>query len=226
MTKKKQCTHFEEMLMWTSYRYCIGRKTYVSTMAHEMAQYFYDRLPDVRMEQTAEDIRREIYDKLRFLPFEFHIHRIYNSDPLNPIDALMNFIQRENIQSWEELSNYASIEYNANDDEYVFEKQTPTLQSYFSASDIEDLLPWNDLASCFDKKNHKMVTTEYKGEENTYRCFKSWKRKCIPCEDKPDYYMTATFGWEPVWVDLDTYLSGDQHKYLNNDYIKKIEDCK
>ena len=87
MTKKNQCTLFEEMLMWTSYRYCIGRKTYVSTMAHEMAQYFYDRLPDMRMEQTVEDIRREIYDKLRFLPFEFHIHRIYNSDPLNPIDG-------------------------------------------------------------------------------------------------------------------------------------------
>lgn len=28
-------TEFEKMLMWTSYRYCIGRKSYVSCMADE-----------------------------------------------------------------------------------------------------------------------------------------------------------------------------------------------
>ena len=29
-------TEFEKMLMWTSYRYCIGRKSYVVTMADEL----------------------------------------------------------------------------------------------------------------------------------------------------------------------------------------------
>ena len=35
-TKKQQekCSMDEEMLMWTSYRYCIGRKTYVSSLAN------------------------------------------------------------------------------------------------------------------------------------------------------------------------------------------------
>ena len=42
--KKNKCSMFEEMLMWTSYRYCIGRHTYVTSMAGEMAQNYYDRL--------------------------------------------------------------------------------------------------------------------------------------------------------------------------------------
>ena len=35
---------FEEMLMWTSYRYAIGRKTYVSCLAHEIPQHYYEKL--------------------------------------------------------------------------------------------------------------------------------------------------------------------------------------
>lgn len=35
--KLNPATEFEKMLMWTSYRYCIGRKSYVVTMADEIA---------------------------------------------------------------------------------------------------------------------------------------------------------------------------------------------
>ena len=44
--EKEQCSLFEEMLMWTSYRYCIGRHTYVTSLAGEMAQHYYNRLSD------------------------------------------------------------------------------------------------------------------------------------------------------------------------------------
>ena len=96
--KKEKCSLFEEMLMWTSYRYCIGRHTYVTSLAGEMAQHYYDKLTDERMEFTAMDIRKEILDKLQWLPFNFRIHRMYNEDPLNPIDALLTFVQNENTQ--------------------------------------------------------------------------------------------------------------------------------
>ena len=38
-TKKidEKASEFERMLMWTSYRYCIGRHTYVVTMADDIA---------------------------------------------------------------------------------------------------------------------------------------------------------------------------------------------
>ena len=133
---REKCSLFEEMLMWTSYRYCIGRHTYVTSLAGEMAQYYYDKLTDERMEFTAADIRREIYDKLQWLPFNFKIHRMYDSDPLNPLDALLTFIQKNNIDTIDEIYTYSQIEYDAHKDEYVFEKKTPNIKSFFSASDV------------------------------------------------------------------------------------------
>ena len=221
---KEKCSQFEEMLMWTSYRYCIGRHTYVTSLAAEMAQHYYDRLTDDRMEFTANDIRREILDKLQWLPFGFRIHRMYDSDPLNPIDALLTFVQKENINTIEEFAEYANLEYDAHKDTYVFEKKTPTIKSFFSTSDIDDLLPWENLAACFDKKNHKIVTIEYEGKKEEHRCFKSWKRKSVPCEDKPGYYRCVEFGWESVWIPVDGYVAGNQNRYLAPEYITNIDD--
>jgi len=225
--KKEKCSLFEEMLMWTSYRYCIGRHTYVTSLAGEMAQHYYDRLTDERMEFTASDIRREIYDKLQWLPFKFNIHRMYDCDPLNPLDALLTFIQKNNIDTTDEFYKYANLEYDAHTDEYKFETKTPTIKSYFSVNDIEDLIPWENLAACFDKKNHKIITTEYDGKTETHRCFKSWKRVSVPCEDKPGYYRVSEFGWIPVWIVVDTYLkSGNTNRYLGDEFITKVEDIK
>ena len=223
--KKEKCSLFEEMLMWTSYRYCIGRQTSVSSLAGEMAQHYYDKLTDERMEFTASDIRREIYDKLQWHPFNFKIHRMYDSDSFNPLDVLLTFIQKHNIDTIDEFCKYANLEYDAHTDEYKFETKTPTIKSYFSASDIEDLIPWENLAACFDKKNHKIVTTEYEGKTETHRCFKSWKRVSVPCEDKPGYYNVSEFGWIPIWVVVDEYLkTGNTNRYLIDEFITKVED--
>ena len=225
--KKEKCSLFEEMLMWTSYRYCIGRQTSVSSLAGEMAQHYYDKLTDERMEFTASDIRREIYDKLQWHPFNFKIHRMYDSDSFNPLDVLLTFIQKHNIDTIDEFCNYANLEYDAHTDEYKFETKTPTIKSYFSASDIEDLIPWENLAACFDKKNHKIVTTEYEGKTETYRCFKSWKRVSVPCEDKPGYYKMSEFGWEPIWIVVDEYLkTGNTNRYLADEFIINVENIK
>lgn len=223
---KEKCSLFEEMLMWTSYRYCIGRQSYVTSMASEMAQYYYNRLTDERMEFTAKDIRKEIFDKLQWLPFKFNIHRMYDSDPLNPIDVLLTFIQKENITTLEEFIGYANLEYDVHNDIYTFDKKTPTIKSFFSVSYIDELIPWENLAACFDKKNHKIITTEYNGQTETHRCFKSWKRKSVPCEDKQGYYRACEFGWESEWVPVDGYVAGNQYIYIASEYITKVEDIK
>lgn len=226
-TERECCSLFEEMLMWTSYRYCIGRHTYVTSLAGEIAQHYYNRLSDERMEFTAKDIRREIYDKLQWLPFNFNINRMYDSDPFNPLDALLTFIQKNNIDTINELYKYSSIEYDAHNGEYMCEIKKPTIKSYFSSSDIEDLIPWENLAACFDKKNHKIVTTEYEGKTETHRCFKSWKKVSVPCEDKPGYYQTLELGWTPIWVVVDDYLkTGNTNRYLIDEFITKVEDYK
>jgi hypothetical protein len=47
----------EEMLMWTSYRYCIGRKTYVTSLASYIGKKYYNLLSDERAEFTLKDIK-------------------------------------------------------------------------------------------------------------------------------------------------------------------------
>ena len=94
MNKNHKCSDFEEMLMWTSYRYCIGRHTYVITMADDIGKHYYNKLSKERKEFTAQDIRNEIMTHLSYLPFSFRIHRTYNDDIFNPISALFNFFER------------------------------------------------------------------------------------------------------------------------------------
>lgn len=68
MVDEKQ---FLEDLMWTSYRYCIGRHTYVTMLAKDMGEYFYDKLSDERKQFIAEDIRSSIGDYLHYQSFNF-----------------------------------------------------------------------------------------------------------------------------------------------------------
>ena len=70
--KKQEISIDEEMLIWTSYRYCIGRKTYVSTLAPYIGKKYYDLLSDERLDFMARDIRSCIYDQLRFNTVSFN----------------------------------------------------------------------------------------------------------------------------------------------------------
>lgn len=211
--------------MCMAYRYGIGRHSYVVSMAGQIAQHYYDRLEDESLESAANDIRREIYDELQFLPFKFKIHRMYDTDILNPIDVLLSSFNKLNIDSIKKLFEISKIEYSVHTDKLDVEEKKASISSYFSPFDIEDLIPWADLASCFNKKHHKMITVEYKGKTETYRCFKSWRKKCILCDDKPGYFRAAEFGWDPVWVSVDNYLkSGNTNTYMNNDFIKEINE--
>jgi len=213
--------------MWTSYRYCIGRHTYVTSMAHDIAKHYYDRLGTDRKEFTATDIRREIMDHLKRLPFKFEIHRVYNYDELNPLDVLFTFINEQNITSVDEFVKFSEIIYHSHENKFEFNPCEPTIKSYFSLSDLEDLLPWNDLASCFDEKQHKIIIIDADGEEVMYKCFKSWRRKTIPVSE--DCYgirtvRNAEFGWNPVWIPVDEYLKSEYGGYITTDIVKEVKD--
>ena len=66
MIKKPELSLDEEMLMWTSYRYCIGRKTYVNSLASYMAKKYYPLMSASQRQNAAFDIRRTIGDCLQF----------------------------------------------------------------------------------------------------------------------------------------------------------------
>lgn len=221
-TKKKlneQATEFERMLMWTSYRYCIGRHTYVVTMADEMAEHYYHRLDDAEKLHTAIDIMREIMTQLRLaLPFEFDVDVYANERELNPLKTLMRFFEREGVKSIKDLYNYSYVGYDARENEFDVRRCEPKpmqiLQTYY----IEDLIPWERLASCFDVRQHCLVTMK---DGQQVRAFTSWERNTIPAEEK-GYFLNADFGWHEILVPLDEYIKGNARLRINEDLVTGI----
>lgn len=223
---KEECSLFEEMLMWTSYRYCIGRTSYVSSMCDDIASHYYNRLSDERMEFTSADIRKNIMEHLQFLPFSFEIHRYTAEDEFNPISALMGFIKQENITKIEELSNYAKVIYEPHKGTYEFEKKIPTIASYFDTYLIECLIGWDRLASCFDKRSHRLITINHSGNEYQMECFPTWKKSVISIPEKEGYFQALNFGWEQCWVPVEEYVRGRHGVYVSPNEIIAIENTK
>lgn len=223
MAKKKideKASEFERMLMWTSYRYCIGRHTYVVTMADDIARHYYNRLDDAEKMSTARDIRREILTQLRLaLPFDFDIDAYAPDRGLNPLKTLMRFFEREGVKSIKELYNYSYVCYNARENEFTVRKCEPKPIQILQPYDFEDLIPWERLASCFDTQNHCLVTAK---DGQQIRAFHSWSRNVVPAEEK-GYWRSADFGWHDVLVPLDEFLKGRSNVTINEDLITKIE---
>ena len=215
----ERATEFERMLMWTSYRYCIGRHTYVVTMADEMAEHYYSRLDDAEKLHTAIDIRREIMTHLSYtLPFDFDI--MYATDrELNPLKTLMRFFERDGVKSGTELYNYSYVGYDAKNDMFDVSKCKPKSIQLLQSYHIDDLIPWERLASCFDVSRHCLVTTK---DGQKVRAFTSWERNTIPADEK-GFYRNADFGWHEVLVPLDEYIKGNAHRRINEDLVNKID---
>lgn len=222
-TKKieEKCSLDEEMLMWTSYRYCIGRRTYVTEMAYYIAQKYYPILSDERRLFTADDIRREIFDKLKWVVPNYEIHRFYSEEPFHPLENLFEFINRENINSVEEFITYANINYDVPKDKFTFDKCTPNVRKYVNTSDFEDLIPWMDLANCFDTKCHKIAELN---DGTEVEVFPSWQRKSVKMEDS-DMYRITSFGWEPIWKSVNDFIrKGRNMYYIPLKNIKEFKD--
>ena len=199
--------------MWTSYRYAIGRKTYVASLAYEIPQHYYHRLSPEKRESTARDIRRLIYENLQYLPFGFRIDRMTDEDKLNPLDTLFAFLNK-NVDSFDEMLTLAKLKYDAHSEIYQSEYKTPTLDSCFSVSDINDLIPWETFASCFDDSEHIVV--------NGKTLFKTWQRKLVPIPGKECCFRQADFGWERIWYDLDNFLvNGEYSGYLTDNDLEE-----
>lgn len=228
-TNKKQTLSLdEEMLMWTSYRYCIGRKTYVSSLAPYIGKKYYELLSDERREFTAEDIRNSISDCLRFGHASFDYDHTIDRKDRNPIRDYVTWLN-ENISKTEDLYNIDQVVCykDGYGDKYEkkYEVKTSTKAwTHIYDNDIDNLLIWEDLASLFDKKNHKMITVKFNGEEQKIEAFPVWRHKLVPCKDNPGYVQHEEWRWESAWVGIEQYMkSGEYAGTINPDYIIGID---
>ncbi|MGN1158047.1 MAG: hypothetical protein ACI4TK_17875 [Agathobacter sp.] len=210
---------FLKDLVWTSIRYCVGRKSYVVALADEIGINCYSKFVKEELRFFATDIRRQLADKLRFLPFSLRIDRISSEDRYDPIGVLMEFIGTEQIKSIKDLGNYCEVVYDANKGVYKTRAAAPNPTDYIYSTDIEDLLCWDRLANLFDRDIHRLLTLN---DGTKVIAFPYWTRDMEQVGD--NLYRNKDFGWHVEWKPLKEFLDGKKNLTIPYSVIKNIEE--
>lgn len=218
---------FLKNLMWTSCRYCIGRHSYVSSFAKDIGKYFYYKLNDNDLQQQAYDIRRQIADYLQFQPFNFQIQFDYSKEKSKPLELFFEFVNTQDTTDKEWLSKISHIDaYCGSDGSVKYDvehyKNIPYSTTVYE-HEILDLLPWMDLASLFDVKNHKDVWyDDGKDKHGHIKCYESYINETV--EEKREgavVYLTPTpWKYKKVYRPV---MDGVSNSYIEPSIIKKIE---
>ena len=223
-SKKKKATDFEETCMWMSYRYAIGRHTIASvTHANDIAVNMFHKLSNERKEFTSYDIAREIDARLT-LTLHFFIDPSQKQQNTNywPLEYFFEFLEEANITNLNELGDYLDI--RCTDKSFKTAKSKERRQIY--VNEIDDLIPWQQLAAAFDIKNLVMVTTEYNGKIEEHICFptyfKKYMQKTVKDLQGNDYTVNDpdNIVYEMHYMSLDSYLRGNTSSYIADEYIK------
>ena len=233
MAKKTQtpnyCSADEEMMMWCSYRYAIGRKTYVSTLANYIATIYYNRLSPERKQFISKDIKQCIDQVLSFGQphFGYDGNVSYdNRDALNDLIIWLN----ENVKEEKDLIGVGEIECRQKSYSNP-EKEYSVVPARYNRTicdlGISDLLHWYNLAQLFNIKDYKLV--HYKkdnGEEGTIKAFETWMPAIKEhVEGSQVFHLSSRYNFEKIYVGVDNYSSSPcTHSYINPDFITKVED--
>lgn len=186
---------FMEDLLWTSYRYCIGRHTYVSTLARDMGTYFYDKLSDGRKKGIAEDIRLQIAEKLQMEPFNFCYDWSVPRKERKPLEHLLEFINSQNFESERGLMKFTCIRVYKQDGELKYETaktENPKHELPIYEFELLDYLPWADLASLYDIEGHRIITVD--GKE--YKVFESYTNDNVVIKKEGNICTLKAVPWK------------------------------
>ena len=220
---------FLEDLMWTSYRYCIGRHTYVTMLAKDMGEYFYDKLSDERKQFIAEDIRSSIGDYLHYQPFNFTFDYTVPRNERKPMETFLDFVNNNEYEDGKWLSRISDICAYKKDGKIEYEvshKDNPKYESNIYEHDLLDLIPWMDLASLFDVKNHKIVVTELNGELKENECYESYTNETIEeGTDENGFVIVTNKPWKYKKI-FRPVEHGVSNRYVEPNYIVEIKDLK
>lgn len=133
--------------MWTSYRYYIGRHTYVTMLSKDMGEYFYDKLSNERKQFVAEDIRSSIEDYLPCQRFNFSFDYTITKSERKPMEMLLDFLNKETDCTGEYLTHIKCISIYKKSDDVEYEVSYTNEPKYnypIYEHDLLDLLPWMD----------------------------------------------------------------------------------
>lgn len=166
-------------LVYLSYHYACGSKSFASLHAGEIAKHAYSTMSNERRKFMSQDIRKEIYSHLSFMWRNFKCS--YNiMDRYDPIDVIMRFIKDCNVADKKQLYGYTAVEpvIEGNDLKFNTEwdsTKTENIHNFYPC-DFEDYFCWADLASCLDEDKHSVCVVKYDGKEDKIVYFDSWVR--------------------------------------------------
>ena len=207
MKKEKELSLDDEMIFWTSYRYCIGRHTYVNSLADYMAKKYWDLLSDDQKRHAAQDIRECISDTLRIGPPNMEYEYTVPREDRRGLEDLLDVFAKENITNPEKIKSIKFYKKNYKETtpvEYEIEEYISPRQMLGISFNLNDLTPWMRLAELFDIDNHKVI--------NGHKVFESYREKLEPVDDK--YYRAIPYQYEKCYIDVESYINGSI-KYIN-----------
>ena len=223
MSRKKKeenrMSEFEYDSLWMAIRYACGRHTISShSYGSDVARYCYGRFPtDDRQEFTAFDINRELESHIRmglnFFVDEYKVTKEY----YQPLDRFFEFIEKQNITSIDDLKKIKNVHVQYIDSDFVYdieyidkENDANNYRPYYSISDINNLIIWQQLANCLDRKTHKFALLK---DGSVCEFFYSW----IECQGELKYRKVKT----PV----DAFCSNAYiNTYISEDAVVEIRD--
>ena len=229
--KNKGLSLDEECLMWTSYRYCIGRHTYVSDMAYYIAKKYYPLLSERQMAHAALDIRREILTHLSWSPLTFRYEGSVPESDRKPLEDLFQWMTDNEIDSEEKILSIDRVEVyresykEGTPNKYYVTKRDPDSRRCVSQMDLDDLIPWARLASLFDRKNYKKVTFRVDNGEEEVICFETWTPDMKKVEGSENTYQHWPWHWKKVYTGVEHFINdGSMAGYMIPENIVSVED--
>ncbi len=208
-------------LFWTSYRYCIGRHSYVASYAEDMGKYFYDKLTKEEKLHNAEDIRHCISEQLGlYSPFHFKVNYSIRNQDKRTWDLFIEFIN--SLKDPKELSKITHIEAYEKDGkiEYAVDRrENAEYEMPYYETDLLDLFGWVDLASLLDVECHKTIIPT-KDISKRIECFPSWVNTLEEVGEEGIYktYKSTPFKYKKVWKPVDGRFS----QYIDTEDIEAI----
>lgn len=193
----------DEMIFWTSYRYCIGRHTYVNSLAEYMAQKYWNLLSDNQKRRAAEDIRMCIADYLRMSPINMTYDWNISQAERRGLEDLFDLMIKENIDR-EKFFSIKSICFHKEDLELKADITYGVKPNDFVLYSINfgDLMPWMRLAQLFDIDNHKKVNHNGK----IFKVIESYRPKIKQIDNK--YYQEIPYEFEKCYIDVKKLKNG------------------
>lgn len=190
-----------EDFMWTSWRYCIGRRTAAAAMHTDHIAELIANNPNIfsqeRLEFNARDIRREINQVCTY-------GDAIEVDTCRDIDVFSAVLYKsaevDNPHEW--------IYYVGNSGDVSLYKPDKPIEFPFDR-DYTDLVVWVKLANWLDKSTHRMVTTEFQGNTSVEECY--------------PYPQKIDGKYHKVWARVsDPNISCN--RWIAEEYITKIEE--